>query len=96
MPSLSYLFKLVVSTHATNSLVANTTCLQCPLIFDGRTFLANLVCFELVLLDVILGMDWLAQHHVLLDCTSKKVMFPDSGVSDYLNSNFLKKGFWRF
>src|ERR1044072_9490434 len=67
-------------------------CLQCPLIFEGRTFLANLVCLELVQLDVILGVDWLAQHHVLLDCTSKIGMFPDSGVSDYLNSDFLKKG----
>src|ERR1044072_9829277 len=57
-----------------------------------NVFLANLVCLELVLLDVILGMDWLVQHHVLLDCTSKKVVFPDSGVSDYSNSYYLKKG----
>src|ERR1044072_6362510 len=85
-------FVLVVSTHATNSLVANTDTVDSPLIFEERTFLANLVCLELVQLDVILGMDWLVQDHVLLDCTSKKVMFPDKGVSDYLNSNFWKKG----
>src|ERR1044072_7990107 len=76
------LFVLVVSTPATNSLVANTACLQCPLFFEDRKFLSiPKNC-----------MDWLKQHHVLLDCTRKKVMFPDSGVSDYLNSNFLKKG----
>src|ERR1044072_3657455 len=91
LPVVDLPYDLVVSTPATNSLVTSTACLQCPLIFEGITFLANLVCLELVQLDVILAMDWLAQHHVLLDCTSKKVMFPDSGVSDYLNSNFLKK-----
>src|ERR1044072_751660 len=91
LPVVELPYDLVVSTPATNSLVTRTTCLQCPLIFEERNFLANLVCLELVQLDVILGMDWLAQHHVLLDYTSKKVMFPDKGVSDYLNSNFWKK-----
>ena len=43
-------------------------------------------------MDVIFGMDWLTLHHVLLDCTNKTVMFPDSGVLDYLNSYSLKKG----
>src|ERR1044072_4209663 len=85
-------FDLVVSSPATNSLVTSTACLQCPLIFEDRKFHANLVCLELVQLDVILGMDWLTLHHVLLDCTNKTVMFLDSGVSDYLNSYSFKKG----
>src|ERR1044072_5243396 len=85
-------FDLVVSTPATNIVFANTTCFQCPLIFENRKFLVNLVCLELVQLDVILGMDWLSLHHVLLDCTNKIVMFLDSGVSDFLNSYSLKKG----
>src|ERR1044072_6879715 len=75
LPVVDLPYELVVSTPATNSLVTSTACLQCPLAFEGRTFVVNLVCLELVQLDVILGMDWLAQHHVLLDCTSKKVMF---------------------
>src|ERR1044072_8093719 len=82
---------LVVSTRATNSLIANTTCLQCPLIFEDLKFLKNLGCLELVQLNVILGMNWLTLHHVVLDCT-KTVMFPVSGVADYLNSFALKKG----
>ncbi|XP_057426000.1 uncharacterized protein LOC130719393 [Lotus japonicus] len=67
------------------------TCLQCPLIYKDRKFLANLNCFGLKELDVILGMDWLAQYHVLLDCANKAVVFPDSGVTDYLNSYTLGK-----
>ena len=85
-------FDLVVSTSTTNSLVANTAYLHCPLIFEDRKFLSNLVLLVLVQLDVILGMDWLTLHHVLLDCTNKTVMFPDSDVSGYLNSYSLKKG----
>ncbi|XP_057445804.1 uncharacterized protein LOC130737942 [Lotus japonicus] len=79
-------FDLVVATAAANRLVTRTTCLQCPLIYEDRKFLANLICLGLKELDVILGMDWLAQYRVLLDCANKVVVFPDSGVTDYLNS----------
>ncbi|XP_057426271.1 uncharacterized protein LOC130719677 [Lotus japonicus] len=84
-------FDLVVMTPAADRLVTCTTCLQCPLIYDDRKFFANLVCLGLKELDVIMGMDWLAQYHVLLDCANKVVVFPDSGVTDYLNSYTLGK-----
>ncbi|XP_057451830.1 uncharacterized protein LOC130743607 [Lotus japonicus] len=85
-------FDLVVTTPAADRLVTRTACLQCPLIYEDRKFFANLVCLGLKELDVILGMDWLAQYHVLLDCANKAVVFPDSGVTDYLNSYNLGKG----
>ncbi|XP_057426046.1 uncharacterized protein LOC130719434 [Lotus japonicus] len=85
-------FDLVVSTPATSSLVTRTTCLQSPLVYEDRKFRANLVSLGLEQLDVILGMDWLAQYHVLLDCANKTVIFPDSGILDYLNSYTLRKG----
>ncbi|XP_057418164.1 uncharacterized protein LOC130712345 [Lotus japonicus] len=58
---------------------------------DLRGSEVNLVCLGLKELDVILGMDWLTQYHVLLDCANKVVVFPDSGVTDYLNSYTLGK-----
>src|ERR1044072_96232 len=73
-------FVLVVSTPATNSLVANTACWQCSLIVKDRKFLS------------IPRIVWMTLHHVLLDCTNKTVMFPNSVVSDYLNSYTFKKG----
>ncbi|XP_057443990.1 uncharacterized protein LOC130736162 [Lotus japonicus] len=85
-------FDLVVTTPAVDRLVTRTACLQCPLIYEDRKFFANLVCLGLKELDVILGMDWLAQYHVLLDCANKAVVFPDPGVTDYLNSYNLGKG----
>ncbi|XP_057452419.1 uncharacterized protein LOC130744243 [Lotus japonicus] len=85
-------FDLVVISPAANRLVTRTACLQCPLIYKDRKFLANLVCLGLTGLDVILGMNLLAQYHVPLDCVNKAVVFPDSGVTDYLNSYTLRKG----
>ncbi|XP_057452439.1 uncharacterized protein LOC130744266 [Lotus japonicus] len=85
-------FDLVVTTPAADRLVTRTACLQCPLIYEDRKFLANLICLGLKELDLILGMDWLAQYHILLECANKTVVFPDSGVTDYLNSYNLGKG----
>ncbi|XP_057418684.1 uncharacterized protein LOC130712885 [Lotus japonicus] len=85
-------FDLVVTTPAADQLVTRTACLQCPLVYEDRKFFANLVCLGLKELDVILGMDWLAQYHVLSDCANKAVVFPDLGAMDYLNSYSLGKG----
>ncbi|XP_057443896.1 uncharacterized protein LOC130736059 [Lotus japonicus] len=84
-------FDLVVTTPAADRLVTRTACLQCPLIYEDQKVFANLVCLGLKELDVILGMDSLTQYHVLLDCANKAVVFPDSGVTDYLNSYTLGK-----
>ncbi|XP_073221460.1 uncharacterized protein [Cicer arietinum] len=40
-------------------------------------------------LGVILGMDWLSSHYVLLDCIRKSVIFPEPGVSRFLDTNKL-------
>ena len=35
----------------------------------------DLILLDMSTFDVIVGMDWLAQHHVVLDCYLKKVIF---------------------
>ena len=49
----------------------------------------NLFCLPLVDLEVILGMDWLAENYVFIDCHNKTVVFGDSVGSDslYLTAN---------
>ena len=32
--------------------------------------------------DVILGMDWLSNHHASMDCFTKKIVFKKSGYPD--------------
>ena len=83
-------FDLLVATPADKSLIANTACLHCPVVLEGRTYHANLLCLSLKNLDVILGMDWLSRHHILLDCAQKTVVIPEVGVSEF----FTRIGKW--
>ena len=41
----------------------------------------DLVLLDISSLDVIVGMDWLARHHAVLDCYLKKVTFQTSSGS---------------
>src|ERR1044072_4338359 len=50
-----------LATPADRCLIANTACLHCPVMIDGKTYYANLLCLPLKDLDVILGMDWLSR-----------------------------------
>ncbi|KAL0394598.1 UNVERIFIED_CONTAM: Retrovirus-related Pol polyprotein from transposon [Sesamum latifolium] len=43
------------------------------------TFPVDLVVMDLKEFDVILGMDWLAQHRAMVDCYKKEVMIESSG-----------------
>jgi len=38
----------------------------------------NLVCLSLESLDVILGMDWLSDNHIIIDCRRCSVVFPEA------------------
>ena len=87
LPVSSLPFDLVVTTPAAKTLTANTACLHCPVIVEGRKFFVNLICLPLKHLNIILGMDWLSYHHVLLDCARKIVIFPEAGVSEFLSAN---------
>ena len=43
----------------------------------GRRFKVNLVCLPLEGLDVILGMDWLSNNHIIIDCGRHSLVFPE-------------------
>jgi hypothetical protein len=46
-------------------------CKDQPIIIQNIKFLANLLAIDMTGLEVILGMDWLHEHGVLLDCEHK-------------------------
>ena len=52
--------------------------LGCPVLVENREFPV-----DLVLLDVILGMDWLSRHYATLDYCSKVVIFKISGEEEF-------------
>ncbi|KAL2226696.1 UNVERIFIED_CONTAM: RNA-directed DNA polymerase [Sesamum indicum] len=57
----------------------NTVLRSCPIVVEGVTLYADLVVIDLREFDVILGMDWLATNHALVDCQIKEVMVEVNG-----------------
>jgi len=60
--------ELAVSTPASGQVSTNLACSDCVIEVAGHKFKVNLICLPLEGLDVILGMDWLSDNHVLIDC----------------------------
>src|SRR5262249_23560692 len=51
---------------------------------DGHSLLALAHILEMQDYDLILGMDWLSQHHALLDCHKKRVIFRAPGREEFV------------
>ena len=69
------LFPLSVVTSLSDELETDIFFPSCPVLVEGRELLADLVLLDVIDFDVILGMDWLAQHYASLDCREKVVIF---------------------
>ncbi|XP_052735477.1 uncharacterized protein LOC128197472 [Vigna angularis] len=70
-------FDLVVSSPAAGEVRTSTMCIRCPTEVEERRFKVNLIFLPLQGLEVILGTDWLAANHILIDCGEKRLVFPD-------------------
>src|ERR1051325_171932 len=66
---------MVVEVPAKGSVTTSLACLRCPLSIFDRDFCADLICFPLSGLDVILGMNWLEHNYVHINCYNKSVRF---------------------
>ncbi|KAJ4971817.1 hypothetical protein NE237_004916 [Protea cynaroides] len=55
----------------------------CPVLIDEKTLDATLIQLEMADFDVILGMDWLAQHSANLLCVEKKLTFKDKEGAEF-------------
>ncbi|XP_072078172.1 uncharacterized protein [Arachis hypogaea] len=80
MTKLPYV--LLVTTPAGKSVETQQVCQRVCILISDRSYLADLVCLPLVGLDIILGMDWLNENRVLLDCFERKVIFPSQSIRD--------------
>ncbi|XP_040933542.1 uncharacterized protein [Gossypium hirsutum] len=61
-----------VSSPLGQIVLVNQVCPRCPLIIQNKTFPIDLLIMPFGDFDIILGMDWLAEHGVVLDCYKKK------------------------
>ncbi|KAL2246181.1 UNVERIFIED_CONTAM: Transposon Ty3-I Gag-Pol polyprotein [Sesamum indicum] len=70
---------LCVSMPAGGFVLVNMVVRSCPIVAEGVTLYADLVIIDLREFDVILGIDWLASNHALVDCQTKEVMVEVNG-----------------
>nr|GFC70863.1 putative reverse transcriptase domain, aspartic peptidase domain protein [Tanacetum cinerariifolium] len=62
-------FALRVDAHTQESVV--------ELLFDDKIRVINALPLDMCKFDIILGMDWLTEHHATIDCRSYRVIFGD-------------------
>ncbi|KAK8991159.1 hypothetical protein V6N11_062183 [Hibiscus sabdariffa] len=62
---------LTVISPVGQSVTVDRVYRRCPLMVQEETFPADLMEFPLEEFDLILGMDWLSEHRISLDCESK-------------------------
>jgi len=83
--------ELIVVTPASREVSTTSVFVGCPIEVADRRFKVNLICLPMEGLDVILGMDWLASNHVVIDCGQCRVVFPDAEGLELISSNQAEK-----
>ena len=66
---------LLVATPLGGSLEVRILYRECDVSIGGYRLPADLILLDMTDFDSILGMDWLARHHAILDCRKKRVTF---------------------
>ena len=74
---------MLVSTPVGKSFLATGVVKNDSIVFRGRELHVDLYCCNYKIFFIILGMDWLATHHVLVDCFSKRVTFHILGQLEF-------------
>nr|GEY54587.1 hypothetical protein [Tanacetum cinerariifolium] len=55
-----------------------------PLQFDDKIRAINTLPLDMCEFDIILGMDWLTEHHATIDCRSYRVIFGDIHAPEFI------------
>nr|GFB34533.1 putative reverse transcriptase domain-containing protein [Tanacetum cinerariifolium] len=59
------------------------------LLFDDKIYAINAFPLDMCEFDIILGMDWLTEHHATIDCRSYRVIFDDIHAPEFINHGSL-------
>ena len=73
----------VFSTLVGKSFLATRVLKDDSIFIGDREYFVNLILLYLKDFNIILGMDWLAAYHALVDCFNKKVTFQISGQLEF-------------
>ena len=73
LPKSETEYDILVTNPLGHSVIVNRVYRDCPIGIREYEFLGDLIELSLREFDVILGMDWLSQHQVVVDCRMKRV-----------------------
>ncbi|XP_070017126.1 uncharacterized protein [Nicotiana sylvestris] len=65
----------LVVTHVGESLLAEYVYCACQIRVEGRDTIADLIVFDMIDFDMLMGMDWLSSFYVMVDCHANIVKF---------------------
>nr|GFC74457.1 hypothetical protein [Tanacetum cinerariifolium] len=75
---------LCISTPMQDSVRITYVYRNLPLQFDDKIRAINAFPLDMCEFDLILGMDWLTEHHATIDCHSYRVIFGDIHAPEYI------------
>nr|GFC27222.1 hypothetical protein [Tanacetum cinerariifolium] len=82
-PTLLY-HVLCISTPMKDSVRITHVYKDLPLQFDDKIRAINALPLDMCEFDIILGMDWLTEHHATIDCRSYRVIFGDIHAHEFI------------
>ncbi|XP_027941006.1 uncharacterized protein LOC114194792 [Vigna unguiculata] len=83
--------ELLVSTPSLGQVATSSVYVGCSMVVAGHRYKVNLVCLPLEGMDVILGMDWLSNNHIIIDCGRRNLVFPEHEGLELISSRKLRK-----
>nr|GFA58562.1 hypothetical protein [Tanacetum cinerariifolium] len=75
---------LCISTPMQDSVRITHVYRNLPLQFDDKIRAINALPLDMCEFDIILGMDWLKEHHATIDCRSYRVIFGDIHAPEFI------------
>nr|GFB32310.1 reverse transcriptase domain-containing protein [Tanacetum cinerariifolium] len=75
---------LCISTLMKDSVRITHVYRDLPLQFDDKIRAINALPLDMCEFDIILGMDWLTEHHATIDCRSYRVIFGDIHALEFI------------
>ena len=73
LPKSKTEYEILVTNPLGHSVIVNRVYRDCPIRIREYEFSGDLIELSFKEFDVILGMDWLSQHQVVIDCRMKRV-----------------------
>nr|GEX56922.1 putative reverse transcriptase domain-containing protein [Tanacetum cinerariifolium] len=76
-------YVLCISTPMQDSVRITHVYRNLPLWFDDKIHAINALPLDMCEFDIVLGKDWLTEHHAMIDCRSYRVMFGDIHAPEF-------------